>query len=266
MITGKMVSISWENLQRRKLRTSLTTLSVVIGITTIIALASLGEGFRLNVKQRMEQGFELDMLIIFPASFAAAFGQPFTRENITAIQTVENITLVTPLITWSSPTVQDTATNEKLGAYTIGAVNFTGMQEMVPQRFRLLSGGHFPTSAENKSIVLGYKAATRNNTLIANVGDNITLAVRVTPTSTYYSNFTITGILEKGGTSGITNFDYWAFIPVSTATKVPGVGENYQVVLVKVSDPKYAEQVGEEIENKFPPRSITVFVPSTLMR
>jgi putative ABC transport system permease protein len=44
------------------------------------------------------------------------------------------------------------------------------------------------------------------------------------------------------------------------------VGENYQIILVKVSDLKYAEQVGTEIENKFPPHSITVFVASSLMR
>jgi len=266
MRTGKMLSISWENLKRRRLRTSLTTLGVVIGITTIIALASLGEGFRFSVKQRMEQGFELDMIIVFPATFAAAFGQPFTKENITSIQTIENITLITPLITWASPNIQNTANNEKLGAYTIGAVNFTEMQEMIPQRFRLMPRGHFPTSAENQSIILGYKAATLNNTLIANVGNNITLSVRVTPYFTYYGNFTVAGILEKGGTSGITNFDNWAFIPLSTATKVPGVGENYQIILVKVSDLKYAEQVGTEIENKFPPHSITVFVASSLMR
>ena len=40
--TGKILSVAFENLKQRKLRTGLTTLGVVIGITTIIALASLG--------------------------------------------------------------------------------------------------------------------------------------------------------------------------------------------------------------------------------
>jgi len=43
---SKMVSMAWLNLKQRKLRTFLTTLGVAIGITTILAMAFLGEGFR----------------------------------------------------------------------------------------------------------------------------------------------------------------------------------------------------------------------------
>jgi len=71
MRLSKMLSMAWMNLKQRKLRTSLTTLGVVIGIMTILAVASLGEGFRGEIKQRMEQGFELNVLIVFPGSFTA---------------------------------------------------------------------------------------------------------------------------------------------------------------------------------------------------
>jgi hypothetical protein len=40
------------------------------------------------------------------------------------------------------------------------------MQEMLPQRFRLLPGGHFPNATETNGMVLGYKAATINDTFI----------------------------------------------------------------------------------------------------
>jgi putative ABC transport system permease protein len=85
----------------------------------------------------------------------------------------------------------------------------------------------------------------------------------------YNNTFTVSGVLEKGGTSGITNFDYWAFIPIETALEMPffkGISEPYQIILVKVSDPQCAESVGKKIENIFPPYSVTVFVPSALMR
>ncbi|MDH5482807.1 MAG: hypothetical protein OEY22_08015 [Candidatus Bathyarchaeota archaeon] len=42
MKPSKILIIAWENMTQRKLRTSLTTLGVVIGITAIIGLASLG--------------------------------------------------------------------------------------------------------------------------------------------------------------------------------------------------------------------------------
>jgi putative ABC transport system permease protein len=260
--------MAWENLKQRKLRTSLTTLGVVIGIATIIALASLGEGFRLDVKQRMEQGFELDVLIIFPGSFMAGLGQGFTPTDVSNIRTVDNVTLVTPLITMPTAELHN-MNNTKLGAFTLGGINFTEMQEMLPQRFNLMQG-HFPTAEENKSIVLGYKARIREDTILANVEDNVTLTMtdRYGLSVIYNETFEVAGTLEQGGTSGITNFDYWAFIPIDTALQMPGIkdkDEKYQIILVKVSDPQYSEQVAEGIENKFKEYSITVFVPSSLM-
>jgi putative ABC transport system permease protein len=105
--------------------------------------------------------------------------------------------------------------------------------------------------------------------LVADVGDNVSLIVKSGNYVVYTGNFTVSGILEKGGTSGITNFDYWAFIPIETALEMPFLKdkpEPYQIILVKVSDPQYAESVAKEIESLFPPYSITVFVPSALMR
>jgi putative ABC transport system permease protein len=105
--------------------------------------------------------------------------------------------------------------------------------------------------------------------MVAGVGDNVSLIVKSGNYVVYTGNFTVSGILDKGGTSGITNFDYWAFIPIETALEMrlfKDKPEPYQIILVKVSDPQYAESVGREIENLFPPYSITVFVPSALMR
>jgi len=260
----KILAVAWENLQQRKLRTSLTTLGVVIGITAIIALASLGEGFRLDIKRRLEQGFELDVLIVFPGSFMAGFRQSFTKEDVATVGAVENVTLATGLIT--IPTGEVHKSDKKLAAFTVGAVNFTEMQEMLPQRFILQPGGHFPDQGESNSIVLGYKVSIFNNTKIVDVGENVTLIITDTRGIPIYSAvFNVTGILEKGGTSGITNFDYWAFIPVAVAAQIPGVDENYQIILAKVSNTKNSEQVAKNIESMFKQYSITIFVPSSLL-
>lgn len=265
MRTRKMFGMAWGNLKRRKLRTALTTLGVVIGITTIIGLASLGEGLRISVNQRLEQGFELDVLIVIPGSFAAGIrGQGFSSSEVGNVSTIQNVTLVTPMITLPTEEVDNIANNEKLAAFTAGGINFTEMQQMLPQRFRLLPGGHFPNATEPTGMILGYKAATLNNTAIASVGDNVTVNI-----GGYKANYTITGILAEGGTSGLTNFDYWAFIPLQTAENVQqsviGVGERFQIILVKIVDPQFSENVSKAIESKFPPYSVTVFVPSALM-
>lgn len=265
MRTRKIFGMAWGNLKRRKLRTALTTLGVVIGITTIIGLASLGEGLRISVNQRLQQGFELDVLIVIPGSFAAGIrGQGFSSSEVANVSAIQNVTLVTPMITLPTDEVDNMANSEKLAAFTAGGINFTEMQQMLPQRFRLLSG-HFPNETETNGMVLGYKAATLNNTAIASVGDNVTVKI-----GGYKANYTITGILAEGGTSGLTNFDYWAFIPLQTAENVQqsliGVGERFQIILVKIIDTQVSESVSKAIESKFPPYSITVFVPSALVR
>jgi putative ABC transport system permease protein len=258
--------MAWKNLRQRKLRTSLTTLGVVIGITTIIAIASLGEGFRSNVMERLEQGFELDVLIIFPGSFTAGWAGGFNETHIEKIKNIgSNITLVTPLITMplaEGMELRNSETGEKLGGFTVGAVNFTEMREMLPLRFNV-SSGRFPEQNETQLIVLGYKASVVNGTTVASANENVSLVIDGYPVK----NFNVSGILAKGGTSGITNFDYWAFISIEDAlSMVKDKDKPYQILLVKVSNYQYAEDVAKEIEKLFPLYSVTVFVPSALMR
>ena len=264
-----MLSMAWMNLKQRKLRTSLTTLGVVIGIMTILAVASLGEGFRGEIKQRMEQGFELNVLIVFPGSFTAGLREGFSQKDIEYIKNVTGVSHATPLIT--IPLTEEVKlcneTGTKLGAFTIGAVNFTEMMEILPQRF-ILTKGRFPRENERGKIVLGYKASVVNETIVADVGDNVTLSMPALPTmSTSNFNFTVSGVLAKGGTSGITNFDYWAFISIEDALNIITKKDKpYQIILVKVSNVQDADRIAKEIEKYFGSYSVTVFVPTAFTR
>jgi len=271
---SKMVSMAWLNLKQRKLRTFLTTLGVAIGITTILAMAFLGEGFRGEIKQRMEQGFELDVLIVFPGSFTAGLREGFSQKDVNYIKNISGVDLATPLITiplgnFSEGEVKLCNKNgTKLGAFTVGAVNFTEIREMLPQRFNL-AAGKFPERNETKKIILGYKASVINETTIARVGDNVTLIIPMkTPITTLNFTFTVSGILARGGTTGITNFDYWAFISIEDALSVIGKGKEkpYQIILVKVSNIQDADNIAKEIERYFGFYSVSVFVPAAFTR
>jgi putative ABC transport system permease protein len=273
MRVKKTMSMALDALRQRKLRTTLTTLGVVIGITMIIALASLGEGFRYEVKHRMEAGFELNVLIVFPGSVAAGFGQPFSPTDVARIRNITNVNLVTPMITLPSAKVNK-SDGGQIGAFTVGAVNFTEMQQMLPERFRI-AWGSFPSSEDNDTIVLGYKAGTRNGTAVVSIGENVSLTMKVetrnpltNATIEYTLNKTlrVAGLLHEGGTPGITNFDYWAFIPMNTAVQILGE-EYYQIILVQVSDLEISEQTAKDVEDTFEnPYAISVLVPSTFTR
>ena len=273
MRIGKILSMALENLRQRKLRTTLTTLGVVIGIAAIISLAALGEGFRFEVKQRMEAGFELHVLIVFPGSITAGLGTPFTPSDVGKIEEVGNVSVVAPMTTLPKAKVirNSSGTEEKMGAFSVGAVNFTKMQEVLPKRFRL-ADGDFPTQDDNSSIVIGYKAATHNGTALVNIGQNVTLAMNMTVNVGGHDvvylvrkNLKVAAILQEGGTAGITNFDYWAFISPKLAADILG-GDYYQIILVQVADPKDSDQIASDIEAKFEKYSISILVPSAFMQ
>lgn len=124
MKLSKILAMAWEGTPQRKFRTSLTTLSVVVGITAIIGLASLGKGFRSEIKDRMQQGFELDVLIVIPGSFTAALRDPFTPEEVESVRNVTGVNLVAPLITLPEAKILNEK-DEKVNAFTVAAVIFS---------------------------------------------------------------------------------------------------------------------------------------------
>ncbi len=64
MITD-LFSIAYRNLRRRKLRTFLTLLGIVIGVSAVVALISVGQGMQMGINDMFE-GIGADMLIITP--------------------------------------------------------------------------------------------------------------------------------------------------------------------------------------------------------
>jgi len=256
--------MAWESLTQRRLRSSLTVLGVVIGVATIISLASLGEGFRTGVRQRMQEGFELDVLIVIPGSFTSGLGQ-FTSEEVDAVKNISGVTLATPIITL--PKAEVYAENgTKLKALTVAAVNFTEMTKLLPDRFNATLEGRIPIGEKNDTIILGYRTCIFNDTeQLVHEGENVTVRIPIQyPPYAFNMTFQVAAILEKSGTSGLTNFDYWAFIPLNT---IPEEQRVYNLVLAKVDDPEKSEEIARNIENVFEnPYSISILVPVAFMR
>jgi len=260
----RMLSMAWESMKHRRLRTFLTTLGVVIGITAIIALASLGEGFRVSITERMEQGFELDVLTVIPGTLFAGMREPFTNSEVANVRNVSNVSAATPVLQIGGVNLYNGDKN--VIAFVGAAVNFTEFAEKVfPNRF-LFEEGEMPEQIKNDTLIIGYKVNHPNETepAFAHPNDTVKMAVTIFGNYTLTANFTVAGTLEKTGTSGLTNFDYWIFIPIDTAIKI--YGNVADLIFVKVDDPYLSESVAKDIENLFPPYQITVLVPLSFIQ
>ncbi len=269
MRTGQVFSIGWQSLKQRKLRTSLTVLGVVIGITAIITLSSLGEGFRLAVKQQMEQGFELDVLTVIPGNFLFGLRQPFTDEEISEVSSIPQVTAAAPVFQIGNVTLYNGETGRRSSALVATGVNYTQFWRLFPDRL-IFENGSLPDPPKNNSLIIGYKPNHQDDseTPFAQPNDNVTMKVIIPKLGYKPANFTFTvaGTLQKRGTSGLGNYDYWVFMPVQTAREIYDVEEGAQLIFVQVSDPEYSEQVADEIEALFPPFQISVLVPITFIR
>jgi len=274
MKLNKILIIAWENMTQRRLRTSLTTLGVVIGITAIIGLASLGEGLRLEITERMQSGFELDNLTVIPGSlFAGLSRERFSDYDVENISRLSGVKAVTQVMQIGNVTLYNNVSNKTVKAFVATAVNFTEFVKIFRDRF-VFENDTPPTRYKNDTIIIGHKVnyPTENDTTpFAAANDTITLTIGVFSQAhfpPYYElnySFTAGGILKKTGTPGITNFDYWIFIPVETAREIYNTQES-DLIFVKVYDAGKSETIAKEVEGLFPPYKVTILVPLTFIK
>lgn len=78
--------------------------------------------------------------------------------------------------------------------------------------------------------------------------------------------FTVAGTLQKSGTPGLTNFDYWVFMPLETVREIYNAPQESDLIFVKVYNSEESERIANEIEGLFPPFRISILVPLTFIR
>jgi putative ABC transport system permease protein len=258
--------MAWESMKQRRFRTSLTTLGVVIGITAIIGLASLGEGFRVTIKTEMEQGFELNVLTIMSGGLLTGVGNFFTDEDVKNISQMSGVVLATPIIQKSVGKLYNDRENST--ALVLLAVNYTEFVQIYPDRLAV-EHGEWPQSIFNDTSVIGYNVEHRaDSETFANTGENVTVALSFTSLrGRYFENhtFNVVGTLGKSGAAGFINFDDAVFIPIDTARTLYNT-TNSDMIFVRLADPNYSDSVAKAIQDRFGGGGeVRVLVPAAFM-
>ena len=261
MKSSKILAIAWENMTQRKLRTSLTTLSVVIGITAIISLASLGEGFHFAIKTQMEEGFELNVLTVMSGGLLTGVGSYFTDQDVQNISKIEGVELATPLIQKSSVKLYNN--NKNSTALVMLGVNFTEFWEIYPDRL-IFENGSLPQTTRNNTVVIGYNVEhPKENMTLAYPSQNVTaeITLRLGPVIRRENyTFNVAGALKKSGAAGFINFDEAILVPLDIAKTIFDA-QNADMIFVKLLNPKFSETVADKIKELFPAQEVRVLEP-----
>ncbi len=219
-------------LARNKMRSFLTTLGVVIGVSAVIAMVAIGDG----AKARVEQAFASmgsNMLIILPGTSTAGgamggFGSmpTLTWEDLKAIQTE------VPTVRWAAPSLRTTAQVLSEDQNWTTSVNGTTPEYFQVRNWLVARGSPISQSDVDGGTKVAVLGQTVVDKLFGASANPVGQVVRVKNVP-----FTVAGVLAKKGQSPVgQDYDDALFVPISTfQQKIQGGLKNYLSGVIMVS-------------------------------
>ncbi len=93
-----LIIMALGNLFRRKMRTLLTVLGVVIGTTSILVMISIGLGLERKFDEELKQFGSLTKITVYPSGHRDGGGMIYNDEFVDNIRMIEHVDTVVPMI------------------------------------------------------------------------------------------------------------------------------------------------------------------------
>jgi len=230
MKPNKVIKIAWQGLARNKLRSLLTMLGVIIGVSAVIIMIAISTGTEKTIE---EQITELGTNLVFvQASFSR--GGPgmgggggedggLVFDDATAIE--EEVNGVQSMVV-EMPTTQ----NIKAGNVNLESVSILGSTQGFPsvRDMEIAEGRYFNQTEIDRNakvVVLGASLAEELFGEAPPVGQVITIDT---------TKFTVVGVFDEKGLVGDVDYDSRAYIPIT-------------VVFQKFVDNRFARMMGDRV-------------------
>jgi putative ABC transport system permease protein len=230
MKATKVIKIAWQGLARNKLRSLLTMLGVIIGVSAVIIMIAVSTGTERTIE---EQITELGTNLVFvQASFsrggAGGMGGGMQSgglvfDDATAIQDEVNGVQSVVVELQSSQTV-------KAGNVTLESVSILGSTEGFPsvRDMEIAEGRYFNETEMERSakvIVLGSSLAEELFGDAPPVGQVVMIDT---------TKFTVVGVFDEKGLVGEVDYDARVYMPIT-------------MVFNKFTDNQFARMIGDRV-------------------
>lgn len=248
------------NLRRSRLRTSLTTLGIVVGVALMVALFAIGEGMNVRMEAQLREfgGAEITVYNISGTRGmrVAGSGNPLSAGNVAQIQAIPGVEIATGLLTGSGEA-------RKNQTYVIGIepepyFRMMGDLNIIEGRTLL------PSDLDSYGTVIGVNLAEE---LDVTVGSNLNTKSWGGAYDANWISFEIVGICETGNPQQ----DRGMFVHLSHAQYILeskdeyGAGERHITrILVKTTDPSKVDEVAKQIEETIP--EVRVFAAKAMIQ
>ena len=241
----EMVIYALRSLQNRSLRSWLTILGIILGITSMVLLVGMVQGLKDDVEVQL-QAFGPRTIIIIPTdvnkvaayggvSMAPTSGKLYETdyERVKRVGSIDTITKV--LMSRMNAEYKDEAIS--VSVYGIEADNYQSTSETIQ-----IDVGRFLTSSERGAIVLGADIAQTGFKKAVELGSVVTLAGK---------QFRVAGILKKSGSS-VGGVDSTIFMPIEDARQLLGdslAPNELSAIRIVVKEGADPEEAAAEIED-----------------
>ncbi|MDD5547851.1 MAG: ABC transporter permease [Candidatus Pacebacteria bacterium] len=202
-------------LKTNKSRSALTILGIVIGITAIMMVMSLGEGAQNLILSQIQGQVGSKVIEIAPGGkpkgptdFLSMFSDSLKQKDVDALKKKSNVPHLNGIMPMVFGSESVAYGNDTYRATLYGVTELaTGMYNMIPDEGRFLSDEDVKGFSD--VVVIG---AEVKEDLFANNEDVLGEKIKIKG-----KNFKIIGILPKKGAGSLVSFDNTVIIPYTTA-------------------------------------------------
>jgi putative ABC transport system permease protein len=239
-----LFSETFSALLANKARSGLTVLGIVIGIGSVIAMVSIGQGTQSSITSSI-QSLGSNLIMVSPGfqrglgqqvSQGRGSAQTLTLADATAIMdNVSGVKTVAPQTSSRSQvTAKGTNTNTSVNGVTAGYATVRNVA---------VSSGDFITEADNANLakvaVLGPTTVTD---LFGDGADPIGQIIRINKL-----DFKVVGVTVAKGGSGFSNQDDVIYIPLATAQRFITGSAYVNTINIQGTDPKSLTQIQADV-------------------
>ncbi len=225
------------SIKYRKLRTGLTVLGIIIGITAIVALISVSQGLENAIKYQFEK-VGSNRVYLVPGATAATLGgmgEGLTDDDWHNVDSM-------PEVAWASPYVSG-SDSVKFGNYKefnqyIWGIETIDMDKRWSDIDLNLEEGRLFSGREKYSVIIGYRTA--HDFFDKDIHINNKLEIKG-------KKFEVSGIMEMIGSE---EDDYSIFMPLDIHRELFGHGDTVHVIEIKMKEGLDINSAAAEVERR----------------
>jgi putative ABC transport system permease protein len=233
------LEISIDTLKHRKTSSLLTILGIVIGISAIISLLSIGVGLEQSISEQLE-GMGSDKIMVMPGSGGGLDISAMTAESLTDddVETIEGVSGVKMAAGLLFKTLPVKFKDEVVSVYVSGGTADAYNKMFLDMKVFEINEGRTIRNGERGVAAIGYLIVDSVFENKVNIGDSI-----------YIKNkkFKVIGNLKSIGNS---QDDQNIYIHLDDMREIVGGKESLTMIYVQVSNTNNIDNIAEKIKDK----------------